>query len=156
MRRVHDVDAKDHQILALLEADGRRSNSDIAKLTGLSAPTVAERIARLRDIGVIQGFTVRIDPAKVGLPVSAVIEFQPRSNRDLAAIDSVTSNPAVRTCYRVTGSSLLVLIVRVASSAALQDLLDQIMPFGETKTSVILLVDIEDRPLFSDALPPIP
>ena len=156
MRRVHDVDAKDHQILALLEADGRRSNSDIAKLTGLSAPTVAERIARLRDIGVIQGFTVRIDAAKVGLPVSAVIEFQPRSNRDLAAINSVINNPAVRTCYRVTGSSLLVLIVRVSSSAALQDLLDQIMPFGETKTSVILLIDIEDRPLFADALPPIP
>ena len=35
MRRIHDLDAKDRQILALLEADGRRSNSDIARLTGL-------------------------------------------------------------------------------------------------------------------------
>ena len=47
MRRVHDLDAKDREILALLEADGRRSNSDIARLTSLSAPTVAERMARL-------------------------------------------------------------------------------------------------------------
>ena len=156
MRRIHDLDEKDRQILALLEADGRRSNSDIARLTNLSAPTVAERTARLRDIGVIQGFTVKIDAAKVGLPVSAVIEFQPRSNQDRAAINAVINNPAVRTCYRVTGSSLLVLTVRVASSGALQDLLDQIMPFGETKTSVILLVDVEDRPLFADELPPLP
>ena len=105
-------------------------------------------------IGVIKGFAVKIDPAKVGLPVSAVIEFQPRSNQDQAAINAVINNPAVRSCYRVTGSSLLVLIVRVASSGGLQDLLDQIMPFGETKTSVILLIDAEDRPLFADALPP--
>ena len=155
-RRVHDLDAKDHQILALLEVDGRRSNSDIARLTNLSAPTVAERIARLRDIGVIKGFTVKIDPVKIGLPVSAVIEFQPRSNQDQAAIRAVVNHPAVRTCYRVTGSSLLVLIVRVASSGALQDALDQIMPFGETKTSVILLVDVEDRPIFADTLPQAP
>jgi Lrp/AsnC family leucine-responsive transcriptional regulator len=156
MRRVHDLDEKDRQILALLEADGRRSNSDIARLTHLSAPTVAERIARMRDIGVIKGFSVKIDPVRVGLPVSAVIEFQPRSNQDQAAINAVINNPAVRSCYRVTGSSLLVLIVRVPSSGGLQDLLDQIMPFGETKTSVILLIDIEDRPLFADALPYIP
>ena len=86
---------------------------------------------------------------------SAVVEFQPRSNQDQAAINAVINNPAVRTCYRVTGSSLLTLVVRVSSSAALQDLLEQIMPLGETKTSVILLIDIEDRPLFADALPPI-
>ena len=75
MRRVHDLDAKDREILALLELDGRRSTSEIARLTSLSAPTVAERIARLRDIGVIQGFTVRINPVKVGLAISAIIEF---------------------------------------------------------------------------------
>ena len=155
MRRIHDLDEKDRQILALLEVDGRRSNSDIARLTHLSAPTVAERIARLKDIGVIKGFAVKIDAARVGLPVSAVVEFQPRSNQDQAGINAVINNPAVRTCYRVTGSSLLTLVVRVSSSAALQDLLEQIMPLGETKTSVILLIDIEDRPLFADALPPI-
>jgi Lrp/AsnC family leucine-responsive transcriptional regulator len=153
MRRVHEMDARDRQILALLEADARRSNSDIARLTNLSAPTVAERIARLRDIGVIKGFTVKIDPTNVGLPVSAVIEFQPRSSYDPEAINAIVNNPAVRTCYRVTGSSLLVLVVRVPSSGALQAFLDPLLLLGETKTLVILVVDIEDRPLFADALP---
>lgn len=155
-RRVHDLDAKDRHILALLEVDGRRSNSDIARLTNLSAPTVAERIARLRDIGVIKGFTVKIDAAKIGLPVSAVIEFQPRSSHNEETIREIVKNPAVRTCYRVTGSSLLTLIVRVPSSNALQDLLAHLIRYGETKTSVILLTDIEERPLFADALPDFP
>ena len=153
MRRLPDLDAKDRQILALLEADGRRSNSEIARLTHLSAPTVAERIARLRDIGVIRGFTVRIDPAKVGLPVSAVVEFQPRSMQDENALNAIIHHRAVRTCYRVTGSSFLTMVVRVPSSNALQDLLTEFIHYGDTKTAVILYIDAEDRPLFADSLP---
>jgi Lrp/AsnC family transcriptional regulator, leucine-responsive regulatory protein len=153
MRR-DDLDAKDRQILALLEADGRRSTSDIARLTHLSAPTVAERIARLRDIGVIKGFSVKIDPAKVGLPVSAIVEFQPRSSSDNEAINSIIKHPAVRACYRVTGSCFLTMLVRVPSGAALQDVLAQFIRYGETKTALILVTDVEDRPLFADALPP--
>lgn len=153
MRKIHDLDAKDRQILALLEADGRRPNSDIARLTGLSAPTVAERIARLRDIGVITGFTVKIDPARVGLPVAAVVEFQPRASHDFESLQQIITHPAVRTCYRVTGSSLLTLVVRVPDSNALQDMLGLFIRYGETKTSVILVVDVEDRPLFADSLP---
>jgi Lrp/AsnC family leucine-responsive transcriptional regulator len=152
MRR-DDLDAKDRQILALLEADGRRSTSEIARLTHLSAPTVAERIARLRDIGVIKGFTVKIDAAKVGLPVSAVVEFQPRASHDKEALKTIVNHPAVRTCYRVTGSSFLIMLVRVPSSGALQYMLDQFIRHGETRTSLILFTDAEDRALFADALP---
>ena len=148
MRR-DDLDAKDRQILALLEADGRKSTSEIARLTNLSAPTVAERIARMRDIGVIKGFTVRIDAAKVGLPVAAIVEFQPRASYDTEALNSIIRHPAVHTCYRVTGSSLLVMLVRVPSSEALQDMLNQFIRHGETRTSVILVTDVEDRPLFA-------
>src|SRR5687767_2525359 len=150
MRRLHDLDAKDREILALLEADGRRPNSEIARLTGLSAPTVAERIARLRDIGVIRGFTVDIDPARIGLPISAIVEFQPRSNDDERAVAAVNSNPAVQSCYRVTGPSLLMLIVRVADNAALTRLLAEFTHYGDTKTAVILSVESEDRPFFAD------
>lgn len=151
MRRVHDLDAKDREILALLELDGRRSSSEIARLTSLSAPTVAERIARLRDIGVIQGFTVKINPAKVGLPISAIVEFQPRANNDVEAIAAVCQHPAVYACYRVTGPSLLVLMVRLADNAALTTMLQEFSRFGDTKTSVILSTDIEEQPIFADS-----
>jgi Lrp/AsnC family leucine-responsive transcriptional regulator len=153
MRRVHDLDAKDREILALLETDGRRSSSEIARLTSLSAPTVAERIARLRDIGVIEGFTVRINPAKVGLPISAIIEFQPRANNDSEAIATVCRHPAVHACYRVTGPSLLVLMVRLADNLALTTMLHEFSQFGETKTAVILSTDLADRPIFTETSP---
>ena len=154
MRRLHDLDAKDREILALLEADGRPPNSEISRLTGLSAPTVAERIGRLRDIGVIRGFTVDIDPARIGLPIAAIIEFQPRSNDDVAAVEAINNHPAVQSCYRVTGPALLMLIVRVADNAALTKLLAEFTHYGDTKTAVILSVESEDRPFFAERRDP--
>ena len=149
MRRTHDLDAKDRQILGLLESDARRSNSDIARITNLSAPTVAERIARLRDIGVIRGFTTKIEAAKVGLPVSAIIEFRPHTMTDMEAIDFVTRFTQIRDCYRVTGNALLVLHVRVPDNDGLKALLADLYKQGETRTSVVLHTEVDRRPIFS-------
>jgi Lrp/AsnC family leucine-responsive transcriptional regulator len=149
MRRTHDLDAKDRQILGLLESDARRSNSDIARITNLSAPTVAERIARLRDIGVIRGFTTKIDAGKVGLPVSAIIEFRPHTMTDMEAIDFVIRFPQIRDCYRVTGNALLVLHVRVPDNDGLKSLLADLYKQGETRTSVVLSTEVEARPIFN-------
>jgi Lrp/AsnC family leucine-responsive transcriptional regulator len=152
VRRVHDLDAKDRQILGLLESDARRSNTEIARLTSLSAPTVAERIARLRDIGVIRGFTAKIDPTRVGLGVSAIIQFQPHTLNDMEAIHFASRFQQVRDCYRVTGSSLLIMLVRVPDNDALKDLLADLYKHGSTKTSVILSTEFERRPMFSEGL----
>jgi Lrp/AsnC family leucine-responsive transcriptional regulator len=149
MRRTGDLDTKDREILALLEADARRSVSDIGRLTGLSAPTVTERIARLRDIGVIRRFATQIDYAKVGLPTGAIIEFKPHQNRDAKAYEFVCGREEVRDIYLVTGSAMMVLIVRVADNVLLNELLVQLTQFGETRTSVILNTIDEWRPVFA-------
>jgi Lrp/AsnC family leucine-responsive transcriptional regulator len=149
MRRLHDLDAKDREILHLLEEDGRRSNSDIARMTNLSAPTVAERIARLRDIGVIRGFSVKIDPTRIGLPIAAIIEFKPTAPNDHDdAVALVSAYPGVRDCYKVTGQALLVLMVRVSDNDSLNRMLNELWQYGETKTSIILTTEFKDRPLF--------
>ena len=64
-----------------------------------------------------------IGPAKVGLPVSAIIEFRPHTMTDMEAIDFVSRFNQVRDCYRVTGNALLVLFVRLADNDALKALL---------------------------------
>ena len=149
MRRTGDLDSKDREILALLEADARRSVSDIGRLTGLSAPTVTERISRLKDIGVIRRFATQIDYAKAGLPTGAIIEFKPHMNSDAKAYEFAVSRPEVRDIYVVTGAAMMVLVVRLADNVLLDELLRELTKYGETKTSVILNTIDEWRPVFA-------
>jgi Lrp/AsnC family transcriptional regulator, leucine-responsive regulatory protein len=149
MRRTGDLDSKDREILALLEADARRSVSEIGRLTCLSAPTVTERIARLKDTGVIRRFATQIDYAKVGLTTGAIIEFKPHMNKDAKAYEFAVNREEVRDIYVVTGSAMMVLIVRLADNVLLDELLRELTQFGETKTSVILNTIEEWRPIFA-------
>ena len=106
MRRTRDFDAKDRAIVNLLEKDARQPISEIARLTSLSPPSVADRIARLRDIGVIRGFAAQVNAERIGLPVGAIIEFRPRNMTDDQAGEFLSRFPEFRDCYRVTGKSV--------------------------------------------------
>ena len=69
------LDKIDWKIVTALQEDGRVSTAELARKTALSAPAVAERIQKLRDRGVIRGFHAMVDPAAVGLPVTAMIRM---------------------------------------------------------------------------------
>ena len=66
-----DLDVVDLGILRMLAEDARTSVAEIARSVGMSAPSVSERIRRLQENGTIQAYTIRIDPAAFGLPLSA-------------------------------------------------------------------------------------
>jgi Lrp/AsnC family leucine-responsive transcriptional regulator len=59
------------ELLGALVADARTSIADLARLVGLSSPSVSERIRRLEEAGVIEGYTVKINPKTLGLPLAA-------------------------------------------------------------------------------------
>lgn len=70
MRTLDDVD---REILRLLLEDARRPYSDIAEQVDLSAPAVSDRVDRLEEIGVIEGFSVRIDDEAVSEGIGALV-----------------------------------------------------------------------------------
>src|SRR5271170_358717 len=72
-----DLDAVDARILSALARDARISVADLARLVGLSAPSAAERIKRLEEAGVIEGYAASIDPRALGLPVAAWLRVRP-------------------------------------------------------------------------------
>ena len=67
------MDAIDHEILRLLREDGRLSWRDLGAAVGLSANAVADRVRRLREDGVITGFTALVDPAAGGRRLEALV-----------------------------------------------------------------------------------
>lgn len=66
-----DIDAIDATILRLLARDARATMADLARAVGLSAPSVTERVRRLEEAGIVLGYSARIDPAALGLPLAA-------------------------------------------------------------------------------------
>ena len=76
---MRDLDETDLEILSLLAADARRPYSEIGERVGLSGPAVSDRVTRLEETGVIEGFTVDVDRTKLraGVPVLVDAELPP-------------------------------------------------------------------------------
>ncbi|EHK82203.1 Lrp/AsnC family transcriptional regulator [Saccharomonospora azurea] len=138
----------DRAIVRELAADGRRSFTDLAERVGLSVSAVHQRVRRLEQRGVIRGYTARLDGEQIGLPLTALISLTPN---DPAAPDDYPQRlehiSEIESCYSVAGDESYVLLVRVASPLALEDLLRRIREAAKvsTRTTVVLSTPFEGR-----------
>jgi Lrp/AsnC family leucine-responsive transcriptional regulator len=145
-----EIDAVDARILAALIDDARASVAVLARLVGLSAPTVSERIARLEDAGVIEGYTLTISPKALGLPIAAWLRIRPIPGQLQKVAEILRELPEIVECDRITGEDCFIARAHVASIDALEKLIDQVIPYATTNTSIIQSSPIKRR------LPPIP
>lgn len=114
----YGLDAKDRQLLDLLQQDARRSLESLADEVALSAAAVQRRIRRMRDAGIITGEVAVVDPAAVGLPMTfiVIVELERERAEQLDAFrHKVAQESRVQQCYYVTGEGDFV-IIAVASS----------------------------------------
>ena len=114
------IDETDQRILTMLEADGRATLAQLAQATGLSVSAAQSRVQKLEKRGIIKGYKAIIDQEQRGLPISAFVNVTPLD-------------------YSAESSSF-VLVVRVASPTALEELLNLIhrtVPVS-TETTMIL------------------
>ncbi|WP_019121826.1 Lrp/AsnC family transcriptional regulator [Brevibacillus massiliensis] len=102
-----ELDDLDRQILEALHENGRISYTELGKRIGLSRVAVQARISALSEAGIIERFTVVINPAKVGIQVSAFfnIDIEPRYLEEVAK--KLVEVPAVTSLYHMTGPSTL-------------------------------------------------
>ncbi|HLI36284.1 MAG TPA: Lrp/AsnC family transcriptional regulator [Streptosporangiaceae bacterium] len=139
----------DRAIVSLLARDGRMSFTELARRTGLSVSAAHQRVRRLEQSGVIRGYAARLCAEDIGLPLTAFISIKPF---DAAAPDDVPQRlehlTAIEACHSVAGDENYILKVRVASPAALEDLLQEIRTLAgvSTRTTVVLSTPYENRP----------
>jgi DNA-binding Lrp family transcriptional regulator len=115
-----ELDGFDRKILALLQQDSRMPQRDISEAVHLSASAVNRRIAAMEAAGVIMKNVAVVDPAKVGKPITIIVEVTVESER-LDLLDAVrrrfVSCPAVQQVYYVTSEVDIVLVMNVADMA---------------------------------------
>jgi|KBSMisStaDraftv2_1062788.scaffolds.fasta_scaffold00588_14 Lrp/AsnC family leucine-responsive transcriptional regulator len=140
-----ELDKTSWAILACLQENARASFADIGREVGLSAPAVAERMTKLEEAGIIQGYRIEVDYEKTGYGLKAIIAFTAHSGKFISFLNHVEKLEEVVECHRVTGNYCIFLKVIVENSAHLQQLLTRLMEFGETTTSIILSSPVTHR-----------
>ena len=104
MRTLDEIDL---EILRLLVEDARRPYSDIADRVDVSAPTVSDRIDRLRELGVIEGFTVDVDRSTVTDGTEVLIDCSIAPAVDDRATDRVGAIEGVEHVFMTADCRLL-------------------------------------------------
>lgn len=131
------LDEVDVRILAAFIDNARISLADLSRTVGLSSPSISERIKRLEESGVIRGYTVKIDPAALGLPLSAWLRIRPIPGQLRKVAEILRALPEVVECDRITGEDCFVARAHVQSVEDLEALIDEIIPYAMTNTSII-------------------
>ncbi len=139
------LDATDLKLLDALVADARTSIADLGRLVGLSSPSVSERIRRLEEAGVIEGYTVKINPKALGLPLAAWLRIRPIPGQLQKVAEILRDIPQVVECDRVTGEDCFIARAHVESVEALELLIDKLIPYSMTNTSIIQSSPVQRR-----------
>ena len=149
-----ELDKTSWSILACLQENARASFADIGRVVGMSAPAVAERMVKLEEAGIIQGYRIDVDYEKTGYALKAFITFTAHSGKFLSFLKYIEKLDEVLECHRVTGNVCIFLKVILQNSGHLQQLLTSMMEYGETTTSIILSSPITHRVFAKHQLKP--
>lgn len=149
-------DAVNLALLGELQAEPRIATSELARRIGMSAPAVRERIQRLETAGVIAGYQVMIDPASVGLPITAFVRVRPIPGALPKIAKLAADTPEVTECYRITGEDCFLIKLHAPALDQLEGILDRFVAFGNTTTSIVVSNTVPGRqpPLPQPNAPP--
>lgn len=135
------IDDIDKKIVKILQQDGRTSNAEVARQVGLAASAVLERIRKLEESGVIEGYFASIDPKEVGFGLVAFVFV--RTNECGDGTDELLADiPEVLEVHDVAGEDSYLLKVRASDpedlARLLREKLKAIPTVVTTRTTVVL------------------
>jgi Lrp/AsnC family transcriptional regulator, leucine-responsive regulatory protein len=140
------LDDVNRRILTELLGNSRLPMAELARRIGMSAPAVTERVQRLERAGVIAGYQLELDPAAVGLPVTAFARIKPMPGSLPKIAELAATLPEVTECYRITGEDCFLIKLHAPAIDQLEATLDRFLAYGNTTTSVVVSTPVPRRP----------
>ena len=150
------LDDVDRAILAALQSNARTYNAEMARRIGMAPSAILQRVRKLEENGLIQGYTARLNAKALGFGLVAFIMVQTRDNAnsvDTAGI--MAALPEVLEVHRVVGEDCFIVKVRVRDTDHLAELLEhriqQIPSIASTRTTIVVktVKDRDDLPIAS-------
>lgn len=139
MLHMSDLDDVDRRLLMLLQDDARRGFRELGRIIEMSPPAVAARVRRLERLGVITGYSARVDPTAVGFPTQAFIVVTTSGRaQSLNVVRMARNESRIIEDHRVTGGEDHFLRVVAEDLGSLEPLIDQLNELGKPATSLVL------------------
>jgi Lrp/AsnC family leucine-responsive transcriptional regulator len=137
------LDALDLRVLAQLMPQARITWAELASQLGLSAPAAADRVRKLEEKGVIQGYVTQVDAACLGYDLTAFIAVTLEHPRDREGfLVQLHRLPAIQECHHIAGEGDYLLKVRCQGTRGLErfitDVLKEIPGVTQTRTTIVL------------------
>src|SRR5215203_4335166 len=139
------IDEIDRKILKEVQEDARVSYAELGRRVGLTTPAVIERVRKLEESGVIRGYRAEIDTAKVGLPITAFVRMSITGVDYSHIIEVAEQSNEVLECHRGTGGDSFIMKIAVSSVEHLQEVIDRLVPYGITTTTIVLSSPVKRR-----------
>jgi Lrp/AsnC family transcriptional regulator for asnA, asnC and gidA len=110
------LDDIDKNIIRILQNDARTSYREIQDRLGISIGTIHNRISKLRDLGVVQGYTLRLSNEKLGYKLTFLIRVNVDGKHTEEILEDLTKIPEVCSIFHTTGEQSAALICRFKDS----------------------------------------
>ena len=139
------IDEIDQHLIAALAEDSRRSLKALAQISGLSSPSVAERLRKLEEKGVLKGYGVEVDPRAFGYQLQAIVRIRPLPGQLHEVERQIQAAPQFTECDKVTGEDCFIARLHVRSMEQLDEILDHINVYALTNTAIVKKTTVKRR-----------
>ena len=131
------IDATNERLIAELQREARLSLAELGRRVGLSAPAVADRLARMEEDGTIVGYRAEVDPRMLGYTLTVVIRIRPAPRELRKVAELAQRTPEVVECHRITGEDCYFIKAHVRDVTHLEEVIDRFAVYGQTTSSIV-------------------
>lgn len=132
------MDEIDKELIILLQENSRITMTELSKKVNLSRPSVQERVNKLLEKGVIEAFTVIVNPKKIGRKVVFYIEISDLNLSYEEFVKIALSKEAITEIHAVTGKANYIIKASTPDVDSMNELLEEFMGYGKIVTSIVL------------------
>lgn len=147
----HGLDEIDIKILKHLQQDGRAQRNKLAEIVHLSVPSVSERMRKLEEKELIQGYHAVLNSREFHFDITAFVFVEVDGSDNYPVfVEEVIKEPEVLECYSITGDGSHILKIRTRNTASFERLLSKVQALTgvhKTRSNVVLSNFKETREL---------
>ncbi len=152
---MHHLDDTDIAILKHLQEHGRAQRNRLAKIVNLSVPSVSERMRKLEEKKLIDGYHAVLNAQKFNFDIVAFIFVEvENSSYYTTFVEQVIKEPEVQECHSITGDGSHMLKIATRNTVTLEKLLSRIQSWEgvhKTRSNIVLSTFKETREIPIDA-----